>query len=41
MALGIDKFFDPKDGEFVLNHEDTKQKFLNIWSGKPKIEVLK
>ena len=35
----IDRFFDAKDGESVLNHEDTHQKFLNLWSGKPKIEV--
>ena len=39
LALGINKFFDAKDGEFVLNHEDAHQKFLNLWSGKPKIEV--
>merc|ERR1712242_452604 len=39
LALGIDKYFDAKDGEFVLNHQEAKQKFFNIWSGKPKIEV--
>ena len=39
LVLRIDKFFDAKDGESVLNHEDAHQKFLNLWSGKPKIEV--
>ena len=42
LALRIDRFFvakDGEDGEFVLNHENAHQNFLNIWSGKPKIEV--